>query len=359
MREFGVEQREAGVAGEAVVEFGIVNYNGGAALAECVRSILSQDGPECRVRVFDNASTDGSAAAVKGLFPQVEVERSDRNLGYAGALNRLVAGMEASIVVLCNMDLEFDPGWAAAVVAALEADAAADAVSTVVVEATDPPVVNSVGVRFFADLHAQNVGSGERYTSAVVERGREGAFGSYGAVMCFRRAALEDITFDTDYFLFFEETDFFLRFHLLGRRTVFAEGAVARHQRSLSTRRYSPLKLYYGERNRLTTVFKLLPVWYWPLSFFHTIRRLAKLAAMGGADGVGSADGAALERKAGMPSRTTIILTLLRAWGGALVRLPATARKRRRFWRSTAGTPRDALALMRAYELPLSDLRLR
>lgn len=359
MGESGAERRGAGGAGGAVVGFGIVNYNGGAALAECVRSILSQDGPECRVRVFDNASTDGSAAAAKARFPQVEVERSDRNLGYAGALNRLVAGIEASVVVLCNMDLEFDPGWAAAVVAALKANAGADAVSTVVVEATDPPVVNSVGVRFFPDLHAQNVGSGQRYSPAVIERGREGAFGSYGAVMCFRRTALEDIAFDPDYFLFFEETDFFLRFHLLGRRTVFAEDAVARHQRSLSTRRYSPLKLYYGERNRLTTVFKLLPVWYWPLSFFHTVRRLAKLAASGGAGRVGGADGAVSEREVVMPSTTTILLTLLRAWGGALVRLPSTVRKRRRFWRTTARTPRDALALMRAYELPLSDLRLR
>lgn len=347
------------------VEFGVVNYNGGAALAGCVRSILSQEGPAYRVRVFDNASSDGSAAALESEFPNVEVIHSDRNLGYAGALNRLVAVMESPIVVLSNMDLEFDPGWAAAVVAALQADPGADAVSTLVLEDTDPPVLNSVGVRFFADLHAQNVGSGEPYSATTVARGREVAFGSYGAVMCFRREALADIAFDEDYFLFFEETDFFLRFHLLGRRTVFAEGAVARHQRSLSTRRYSPLKLYYGERNRLTTVFKLLPLWYWPVSFGHTIRRLATLARMNRAAGAagGGASGGEETRGSGvaveMPSTATIIVTLLRAWGGALARLPATMMKRRRFWRRASGSPRDALSLIRSYELPVGDLRLR
>jgi GT2 family glycosyltransferase len=338
-----------------LVEFGIVNFNGGDALKECVQSIRSQEGPDCRVRVFDNASSDGSAAAAAESFPEVDVVRSARNLGYAGALNRLLERAESPIVVLCNMDLVFDPGWAAAVLAALDADPAADAVATLVLEATDPPVVNSLGVRFSADLHAQNVGSGERYSPAAVARAREGAFGSYGAVMCFRREALGELEFDEDYFLFFEETDFFLRFHLLGHRTVYSEGAVARHQRSLTTRRYSPLKLYYGERNRLTTVFKLLPVWYWPISILHTLLRLARLAKQAGGAKAG-AEGAV---RAAMPSKLVIVRTLLRAWSGALVRLPGTLRKRRRFWRRAPGSPRDALALMRSHALSPSDLTLR
>lgn len=335
----------------------MVNYNGGSSLSKCVRSILSQDGPECRVTVFDNASTDGSAEAVASEFP-IEVIRSSRNVGYAGALNRLVERMRAPIVVLCNMDLEFDPGWARAVEAALDADPAADAVSTLVVETTDPPVINSVGVRFFPDLHAQNVGSGEPYSVEAVAGHRERAFGSYGAVMCFRRDRLTDLAFDESYFLFFEETDFFLRFHLLGGRTVFADGAIARHERSLTTRRYSPLKLYYGERNRLTTVFKLLPVWYWPIAFAHTVRRLLTLARETPRGG-GTAGRASRESAFVMPSTGVIVWTLLRAWGAALWRLPGTLRKRRRFWAAAPGSPADALALLRQYELPVSELRLR
>lgn len=339
------------------MDFGVVNYNGGESVLACVRSIVAQEGPECRVWVLDNASGDGSAAAVESAFPQVQVIRSERNLGYAGALNRLLARMEAPVVVLSNMDLEFDPGWASAVAAALEREREADSVATLVLEATDPPVVNSVGVRFFGDLHAQNVGSGEAYRAEAVSEARERAFGSYGAVMCFRRESVADLEFDEDYFLFFEETDFFLRFHLLGRRTAFEASAVARHQRSLSTRRYSPLKLYYGERNRLTTVFKLLPAWYWPVSFVYTLRRFAVLAGrVRGSEARGRAGGGA---EVVVPSASTIIRTLLRAWLGALVRLPSTLRKRRRFWKRAEGTPRDALELLRRYELRSSELRLR
>ena len=340
------------------MDFGVVNYNGGASVVACVRSILSQRGPQSRVLVFDNASTDGSPDELQALFPEIAVVRSDRNLGYAGALNRLLERMDAPIVVLSNMDLEFEPGWAEAVVAAFDANPRADAASSLVVETTEPPVVNSVGIAFFSDLHAQNVGSGEPYhpdRAEEIERLRKTAFGSYGAVMCFRREAVRELPFDEDYFLFFEETDFFLRFALSGHETIFAEGAVARHQRSLSTRRYSPLKLYYGERNRLTTVFKLLPVWYWPVSFVHTFRRLSHLARQSREPG--SAE--ATETPAVLPSRATILLTLLRAWIAAVARLPGTLRKRARFWRAIQPGPAAALALMRRYGLSVSELRLR
>src|SRR5688500_3561996 len=263
--------------------FGIVNYNGGEHLVACVRSILAQPA-HCRVTVFDNASTDDSAARVEASFPEVTVVRSPRNLGYAGALNRLLGRVDEEIVVLCNMDLEFDAGWTSATQRALDAAPDSSGTASLVIEMTDPPVINSLGVRFFADLHAQNVGSGAAWDAGRVSREAAGAFGAYGAVMCFRRAALRDLEFDESYFLFFEETDFFLRFALLGHRIVFVPDAIVRHQRSLSTGRFSTLKLYYGERNRLTTVFKLLPVSYWPVAMMGTLRRFRRLARAVGAD---------------------------------------------------------------------------
>lgn len=346
------------------IDFGVVNYNGGEALLDCVRSILAQAGGYGRVRVFDNASGDGSAEAVEAAYPGIEVIRSERNLGYAGALNRLLAAATGEIVVLCNMDLEFDMGWSQAVRSAFAASPGAAAVSSLVVEQTQPPVINSLGVRFYGDLHAQNVGSGEPYDSRALQQRADLGFGSYGAVMCFRPGALRGLGFDESYFLFFEETDFFLRFHLSGNRTVFAPDALVRHRRSLSTRRYSPLKLYYGERNRLTTVFKLLPVWYWPISAFWTVRRLLALSAktrrVEGRRGRGGAgDEHADVARPELPSTAVILRTLLRAWTRAIVRLPGTLGKRRDFFRSVEAGPGEALALLREHRLSTEQLRLR
>lgn len=331
-------------------DFGIVNYNGGAALLECVASILRLDGPPAGVTIFDNASTDGSPDEAAKRFPAVTVMRSDQNLGYAGALNRMLRAMTADVVVLCNMDLQFDPAWTRVVSDALRQNPDVDSLASLVVELTEPPVVNSAGIRFYPDLHPQNVGSGVLYEPGVLT-GHD-VVSAYGAVMCFRRSAVQDIDFDEDYFLFFEETDFFLRFTLLGHRIRFVPDAVVYHHRSLTTRRYSPLKLYYGERNRLTTVFKLLPAWYWPLTFVYSIRRLNALRGQSPRD-VGA--GAATE----FPHPLAIIWTIGRAWLHAVARLPSTLRKRSAFWRTTRAGPVDTLRLIRRHRLDDSELRLR
>lgn len=331
-------------------DFGIVNYNGGAALPDCIASILALEGAPVRVFVFDNASTDGSPEEAERRFPEVTIMRSARNLGYAGALNRLLREMTAEVVVFCNMDLEFDGGWLHVVREALQRRPDVDGIASLVVETTDPPVVNSAGIRFYADLHPQNLGSGQPFRPGTL-RGGEVVAG-YGAVMCFRRASLSGLWFDEDYFLFFEETDFFLRFHLLGRRTLFVPDALVYHQRSLTTRRYSPLKLYYGERNRVTTIFKLLPAWYWPVAFAYSLRRFAKLRKQT----PGAQNAAAGE---GFPTAGAIIRTILRAWAAAVLRLPSTLRKRRAFWRSATAGPGDALRLLREHSLAESELGIR
>lgn len=342
-------------------DFGIVNYNGGEALTDCIRSILDLDGPPGRVFVFDNASTDGSAEGAERSFPGVTVLRGSRNHGYAGALNRLLERMDADVAVLCNMDLRFEPGWRNAVADAFARHPEADSVASLVLEMTDPPVVNSAGIVLFGDLHAQNDGSGQVYRPGAFAQ-RE-VLGAYGAVMCFRREAIRELSFDEDYFLFFEETDFYLRFRLRGHRTVLAPDARVHHHRSLSTRRYSPLKLYYGERNRLTTVFKLLPVWYWPVAWAYTLRRLLRVARAlpgrppGGRGGARS--GAYDDAGAHVPGTPTIVATLLRAWAAAVARLPGTLRKRAAFWRDAATGPRDVLELIRRHGIRSDQLSAR
>jgi GT2 family glycosyltransferase len=329
-------------------EFGVVNYNGGETLDDCIGSILKLEAVPGRVFVFDNASADGSAERVERRFPGIIVIRSERNLGYAGALNRLLERMTADVVVLCNMDIRFDHGWARAVSEAFARHPGADSIASLVIEMTDPPRVNSAGIVLFGDLHAQNAGSGELYEPEAFHETE--VLGGYGAVMCFRRSALRDVGFDEDYFLFFEETDFYLRFGLRGHRTVLVPDARVHHHRSLSTRRYSPLKLYYGERNRLTTVFKLLPVWYWPVAWGLTFRRLLRMSRSLAGPG---------DVQTRMPGRTTILITLLRAWAAAVVRLPGTLRKRRAFWRGAPATPRDAHELVRRHGIGPDALSLR
>lgn len=291
------------------IDVGIINYNGGLELSECVGSLLAQSVP-VRVLVFDNASTDDSIAQLRKKNLDCKIIESSKNLGYAGACNGLLENMDSDIQVLCNMDLEFDPAWAENLLRCFERHPEAGSVASLVMEKSG--VVNAVGVRFGADLFAKNEASGLDISEADV-REKE-VFGCYGAVMSFRKsAAVAAGKMDASFFLFFEETEWYFRHNLAGFKTVFCPEAKVYHERSMTTVRYSPRKLFYSERNRLRTAVRLLPladVLKLPLQGFVRYLNMAK----GGVPGQ-SGDGKKL-------SKVSICVALAKAWLQALVMLP-------------------------------------
>ncbi|MDY6263983.1 MAG: glycosyltransferase family 2 protein [Fibrobacter sp.] len=291
------------------IDVGIINYNGGLELSECVGSLLAQSVP-VRVLVFDNASTDDSIQRLREKNLDCKVIESPKNLGYAGACNGLLENMDSDIQVLCNMDLEFDPTWAENLLRCFERHPEAGSVASLVMEKSG--VVNAVGVRFGAGLFAKNEASGLDISEADV-REKE-VFGCYGAVMSFRKsAAVAAGKMDASFFLFFEETEWYFRHNLAGFKTVFCPEAKVYHERSMTTVRYSPRKLFYSERNRLRTAVRLLPlVDVLKLPFQGVVRYLNM--AKGGVPGQ-SGDGKKL-------SKVSICVALAKAWLQALAMLP-------------------------------------
>lgn len=315
------------------IDVGIINYNGGLELSECVGSLLAQSVP-VRVLVFDNASTDDSIAQLRKKNLDCKIIESSKNLGYAGACNGLLENMDSDIQVLCNMDLEFDPTWAENLLRCFERHPEAGSVASLVMEKSG--VVNAVGVRFGADLFAKNEASGLDISEADV-REKE-VFGCYGAVMSFRKsAAVATGKMDASFFLFFEETEWYFRHNLAGFKTVFCPEAKVYHERSMTTVRYSPRKLFYSERNRLRTAVRLLPladVLKLPLQGFMRYLNMAK----GGVPGQ-SGDGKKL-------SKVSICVALAKAWLQALVMLPdelVIRKKYRKKFRNVGAKVREIL----------------
>ena len=315
------------------IDVGIINYNGGLELSECVGSLLAQSVP-VRVLVFDNASTDDSIAQLRKKNLDCKIIESSKNLGYAGACNGLLENMDSDIQVLCNMDLEFDPTWAENLLRCFERHPEAGSVASLVMEKSG--VVNAVGVRFGADLFAKNEASGLDISEADV-REKE-VFGCYGAVMSFRKsAAVAAGKMDASFFLFFEETEWYFRHNLAGFKTVFCPEAKVYHERSMTTVRYSPRKLFYSERNRLRTAVRLLPladVLKLPLQGFVRYLNMAK----GGVPGQ-SGDGKKL-------SKVSICVALAKAWLQALVMLPdelVIRKKYRKKFGNVGATVREIL----------------
>lgn len=103
----------------------VVNWNQQQLTLECLASLRAAADPACRVLLVDNGSTDGSAAAVRREFPEVEVLETGVNLLYAGGNNAgIVRALAegAQLIVLLNNDTVVDPGCMRHLRSRMEAD---------------------------------------------------------------------------------------------------------------------------------------------------------------------------------------------------------------------------------------------
>jgi len=83
----------------------IVSYNAQEVLLRCLATLPAAD-----VIVVDNASSDGSAAAVAERFPAVRMVANDRNEGFPVACNQGMKMASGETILLLNPDCEVRPG---------------------------------------------------------------------------------------------------------------------------------------------------------------------------------------------------------------------------------------------------------
>lgn len=89
----------------------ILNWNGKGMLERFLPPLLASTGPEARVIVADNASTDGSMEMMKEKFPEVATMSFSRNWGFAGGYNRALMQLDAEYFLLLNSDIEVSGRW--------------------------------------------------------------------------------------------------------------------------------------------------------------------------------------------------------------------------------------------------------
>src|SRR5687768_14946249 len=103
------------VSNEPTVSVIIVSYNTREMTLECLRTLYGGLGdPAAEVWVVDNASTDGSAEAIRAGFPQVRLVANARNVGFGAANNQAMCQARGEFFLLLNSDAFPRPGAVAA-----------------------------------------------------------------------------------------------------------------------------------------------------------------------------------------------------------------------------------------------------
>jgi GT2 family glycosyltransferase len=207
----------------------IPNFNGGRWLPRTLQSLRAQT-ERLDVVVVDNGSTDGSAAAARLDFPEVTVLELGENLGFGPALNRAVATHPAAGIVLLNADVECEPGFCEALVAAL--GEGVDMVAGVLLQEREAGLIDSAGVVADRTLMGFDYLHGEPVAAAV---GAPDPLGPTGGAALYRRDAWDAVGgFDERIFLYYEDLDLALRLAARGSRCRLAAGARALHTYSAS-----------------------------------------------------------------------------------------------------------------------------
>jgi len=100
-------------------------YNYGRFLANCLDSVLSQDGCEVRVLIIDDASTDDSlaiAGALAAADPRIRLQAHACNRGHIATYNEGIAWLSADYMLLLSSDDMVAPGAFARAIGLMEAN---------------------------------------------------------------------------------------------------------------------------------------------------------------------------------------------------------------------------------------------
>lgn len=243
----------------------IVSWNTLELLLDCLASVESaQLGDEVEVVVVDNASTDGSAQAVRTRHPRVHLHVNDTNVGFAAANNAAIQRTHGEYVLLLNSD-------------ALLPDART--MRAWITHMDSHPRVAASGCRLIYPDGRHQVGDGgfrpswrtlvnhSLFLSRLAPRRFQGLFLSgvkpgrtmavdwvCGAALLLRRAVLDEVgLMDPGYFMFAEDIEWGCRMRTAGYEVHYlSEHAVVHVQRASTMKREAPFqKLWLANLKKL------------------------------------------------------------------------------------------------------------
>jgi GT2 family glycosyltransferase len=231
----------------------IPNWNGRELLLQCLesleREVMRRQGDgriEIETLVVDQASSDGSAAAVRQAFPWAEVIELPGNLGFAAGSNVGLRRAKGRHCVLLNNDTVVLPDALERCVRYLDAHPEVGVVGPQLLN-PDGSKQNSIHStpNFVTELVPKGLLEGIapwRYPSKRYEHpGPIAVEAVLGACLFVRREVIDDVgLLPEDYFFFLEETDWCLSIRRAGWKVVHLPDARVVHVHGATTKKRVP-----------------------------------------------------------------------------------------------------------------------
>ena len=234
-----------------------MNYNGLDLTVELLNSIRAFTDANLEIFVVDNASRENPQRFLTQHYPEVQVIRSEENLGFAGGNNLAVQKAKGDYLFFINNDAEITEGCLERLVAIFENNPKVGMVSPLICYFNESAhqefdLIQYAGMTQVHSLTARNSTIGEKeWDKGQFKEPARTAYG-HGAAMMVSREVIEKVgLMYNDFFLYYEELDWGERIRRAGFEIWVEPRAKIYHKESASVGKMSTLKTYYLNRNRI------------------------------------------------------------------------------------------------------------
>lgn len=234
----------------------IVNYNGAKYLPDCLWSLRGQSFKYFQIFIYDNLSSDNSVNLIENNFPEVQLIKNTKNIGFCAANNLFFNEFIKSkynYAFLLNADTILPQDSLSHLVYAAQKEKKYDIFSPKILKYPNTKKIWYAGGHI--DLKrgiASHKGYNENNNLFVNTSGHTDFIS--GCSMFIRKRILKKIgLFDERFFAYFEDVDLSIRANKAGNGCFYHPEAIVYHKGGVIN---SPESFYYFNRNRFLLVKK-------------------------------------------------------------------------------------------------------
>ncbi len=261
-----MENNEKNISSQ-LVSIIILNYNAGSLLHDCIDSILKTGYQNYEIIVVDNASNDQSHIKCKEKFPDIQLIKNTKNLGYCEGNNIGIKKANGDYIIILNPDTIVDPNWIQELIYAYE-KFGDGLYQPKFLTTTDHNTIMSTGNMI------QLFGFGFSRGKGELDKGKfnEHEIIGYASGTClfttaeiFKKLGM----FDSFLFAYHDDLDLGWRAAMIGIPSHYTPKSIVYHPPEGFSFKWGDFKFYLLERNRQycllthysrSTFFKLIPV---------------------------------------------------------------------------------------------------
>ena len=239
-----------------------VNYNGLDVTCEMIESVRKNSYSNFEIIVVDNASKESPKAYLNKHYPEVKVIESKENLGFSGGNNLGIEICKGDYIFLLNNDAELTNEAMESMLTLFEQVSNLGVVSPKICfykgesdknsDSASFDLLQYVGTTPVHNLTARNETIGYLENDKNQYQNPKPTAYAHGAAMVLKREVIEEVgMMPEEFFLYYEELDWCEQIRRAGYEIYVQPTAKIYPKESISVGKFSTLKTYYINRNRI------------------------------------------------------------------------------------------------------------